>query len=105
MTDQIDISAKMVLSAESFWRSNGYGNLADMLLALRDALDAAEAEKARAVEAAKNQGYVDGYAAAVSDVEVMRATDGVLAGQGMIVSALKFGLTKLQDAIRTGAKP
>lgn len=51
MTDQIDISAKMVLSAESFWRSNGYGNLADMLLALRAALDAAEAREKRAVEA------------------------------------------------------
>jgi hypothetical protein len=38
-----DISTKTVSSAAGFWRDNGYGGLADMLLALRAALDAADA--------------------------------------------------------------
>lgn len=38
-----DISAKTVSFAADFWRDNGYGNLADLLIALRAALDAAEA--------------------------------------------------------------
>lgn len=39
----VDISKKTVSSAAGFWRDNGYGNLADLLFALRDALDRAEA--------------------------------------------------------------
>lgn len=40
-----DISAKTVSSAAGFWRDNGYGGLADLLLALRSAIDAAEARE------------------------------------------------------------
>jgi len=56
-------------------------------------------------EAAKLHGYLDGYAAATADVEVMRATDGVLAGQSLIVSALKIGLTKMRSSLAIPTPP
>ena len=80
---------------------------ADLLETISAQLTASEAQREAAearVGNAKNDGYLDGYGAAVSDVEAMRASDGLLRGQSLIVSGLKISLTKMTAAIK-GAKP
>lgn len=65
--------------------------------------DALAAHVAAEVAKARAEAYLDGYGAAVSDVEAMRASDGLLRGQSLIVSGLKISLTKMNAKI--GAKP
>lgn len=90
MSDQIDISREAVDGVAAFWWGKGYPKIADLLWSLRAALDAAEAEKARAVEAERERcaalidcgGCVDLPCCSPADCNVMIAS-----------------------AIRTGAKP
>ncbi|WP_426032687.1 Lar family restriction alleviation protein [Cypionkella sp. TWP1-2-1b2] len=49
--------------------------------------------------AGRDRGYVDGYKSAIADIEAMRATPGILAGQSLIVTGLKISLTKMTQAL------
>lgn len=55
MSDQIDISREAVDGVAAFWWGKGYPKIGGLLWSLSAALDAAEAEKARAVAAERER--------------------------------------------------
>ena len=88
MSDQIDISQSMVEHLCHIHRGYEQHGTVAMLLALRAALDAADAEKVRAVEAERER------CAVIAEVQ-SQSNNPYISGLAM----------RLAAAIRTGAKP
>lgn len=100
MTYQIDISREAVDGVAAFWWGKGYPKIGNLLWSLSAALDAAEAEKARAVAAERER-----CAVICEEQAQVFGSDEYATGQPMSSFKERFACECIAAAIRTGAKP